>query len=190
MKALVTLALALALAAPAGAGVIHDESVNGDLGTNPAAPTALAFAVGGNTIIGRVNDSTSPTGDRDYITFTIANGQTLKGLNLLAFIPPNTAFAALNAGATSWVPSVATEGNFLSAIHVLSSQVGQDLMPFFVSDSQVSGSLSEPSLGPGQYCFLIQQASILTTTYSLEFVVDGQTLAPGMTWGAIKSLYQ
>jgi hypothetical protein len=189
---LATLALLLVLAAPAGAAVIHDESVDGDLSTDPNAPTALVFAVGGNTIIGTVANSNQlpPAGDRDFITFTIPAGQALTGLNLLAYSPDNLGFAAFNAGATGFIPSAATNGNFLAGIHPGGAHVGTDLMPLFVDESVTLNALPAPRLEPGTYTFIFQQTTNIVQSYSLEFVVDAETGAEAPTWGAIKSLYR
>lgn len=190
MKILATLGLFLALASSAGAAVIHDETVNGDLGTDPATPSALVFALGGNTIIGTVANSAAPGGDRDYITFTIPGGQLLVGLNLLAYSPDNLSFAAFNSGATSFIPSGATNGSFLAGIHPSGAHVGSDLMPLFVSSSVTTNSLPSPVLGPGTYCFMIQQTTNLVQSYSLEFVLDIATAAQPTTWGRIKTLFR
>ena len=84
MRRLATLLLVAVLASPAGAAVVHDESVNGDLSSNPAAPTALAFALGGNTITGTTSNLPANPGERDYITFTVGVGQKLVDWNLLS----------------------------------------------------------------------------------------------------------
>ena len=187
MNRLATLALIAVLAVPAHAGVIHNESVNGDLSTNAAVPTALAFALGGNTVIGTV---TTPADARDYITFTIPVGQALMHLNLLSYSPPGLAFAAFNAGVTSFVPSVATDPLFLSGIHVGGADFGADLMPLFVDRNVTSNALPGPMLGPGDYCFVIQQANTTVTSYQLEFVVESVVPTRSTTWGMIKSLYK
>lgn len=189
MKTLATIGLLLVLAVPAGAGVIHNEPVDGDLSSNADAPTPLVFAVGGNTIIGTVSGSGGV--DRDYITFAVPAAHRLTALNLLAYSPTNISFAALNAGATSFEPSIANEGQFMSGIHISGADLGTNLMFAFVANSQVSNSLPEPLLHPGQYSFVIQQVSVLTTSYSLEFVLESDPVPTlGTTWGAIKSLYQ
>ena len=68
MKTLAIVMLLAAIAVPASAGIVWNESINGDLSSSEAAPTAIAFGVGSNQILGAV--SGSPL-DRDFITFTI-----------------------------------------------------------------------------------------------------------------------
>jgi hypothetical protein len=190
MRVIATLVLTALLALPAGAAVVHDESVNGDLSSDPATPTALNFAIGSNTIIGTCGNVGTPPDIRDYITFAIEPGENLTHLNLLAYAPDNLGFCAFNSGVTSFIPSAATDLNFLCGIHPSGEHVGQNLMPLFVTESVTQNSLSEPVLPPGNYCFLIQQTSPLTTFYTLEFGVDRPVPATGETWGAIKRLYR
>jgi hypothetical protein len=169
--------------------VIHNEAVNGDLSTDPNAPTALVFPVGASTVTGTTGNTTGAV-DRDYITFTIPAGSMLVGLNLLALSPNNIAFTSFNAGATSYVPSATTAANFLAGIHITAAEVGTNLMPLYVSDSLTGNSLPTPDLGPGTYCFLIQQTSTILQSYSLEFVLSGPVPATDSTWGAVKALYR
>ncbi|MEO5618930.1 MAG: hypothetical protein ABIS67_14270 [Candidatus Eisenbacteria bacterium] len=190
MKTLATLVLLIALAAPAGAAVVHDEAVNGDLSSLAASPTALVFLPGGNTVIGTVRYSNNVAGDRDFITFTIAPGNVLIALNLLAYAPSFTSFAAFNAGATSYVPGIATDPNFLAGIHITGGLVGSNLMPEFDTNAVTSNSLAAPQLDPGTYSFVIQQTGTALQSYSLEFVVDGPVPSQSPSWGAIKSLYR
>ena len=190
MKSPATLALLLVLASPVSAAVIHNEAVNGDLSSLAAAPTALAFAPGGNTVIGTVRSSNNITGDRDFITFTIPAGNVLTGLNLLAYAPDFLAFCAFNAGATSFVPGVATNASFLAGIHIGAALVGSNLMTQFVGSSVTTNSLTAPQLNPGTYSFVIQQTGTALQSYSLEFVMDGPVPAESPTWGAIKALYR
>ena len=188
MKILATLSLLLALASPAGAAIIHDESVDGDLATDPSTPTPLAFTLGANTIIGTVSNPGTP--DRDFITFTIPAGRVLTALNLLVLTPDNLAFVAFNSGATSFIPGGATIGSFLAGIHIAGASVGSNLMPLFVSNSVTTNSLPAPLLGPGVYSFIIQQTSNIVQPYSLEFVLDTETPAQTSTWGTIKALFR
>jgi hypothetical protein len=179
--------LLVAVAVPASAATVHDEAVNGDLSTSEAAPTPLAFSVGGNTVIGTTGNVAGV--DRDFITFTLAPGHVLVGLNLLAFAPDNVAFAAFNTGTTSFVPGPLTAASFLAGIHPDASMIGTNLMTEFVCCSVTGNSLPLPELGPGDYCFVIQQTSPITTSYSLDFVVSGPVPTTPSTWGGIKALY-
>jgi hypothetical protein len=169
------LSLALAGGAAIG-GVVHDESIDGDLSSDPDAPTSLVFVLGASTVSGTVRQSNDPSGDRDFLTFTVGVGQRLAALNLLAYTPDNPGFAAFNAGPTGYIPDSSTNGNFLSGILPETSQVGTDLLPSFVSDAVTTNSLSSPWLGAGTYTFVIQQTTNVEQAYSLEFVI---TPAPG-----------
>jgi hypothetical protein len=187
MKTLAIVMLLAAIAVPASAAVVWNESINGDLSSSEAAPTAISFGVGSNQILGTV--SGSPL-DRDYITFTIGAGQTLSHLNLIAFSPDNLAFSAFNSGSTSFIPSGATNGLFLSGIHMSAADAGQDLMPFYDTRNVTTNSLPGPSLGPGTYCWMIQQTSPILQSYTVEFVIDGALRTDPQTWGMIKALYR
>ncbi len=167
-----TIMLSLALSAGcAGAGITYDESIDGDLSSDPNAPTALAFELGANTVSGTVTLSNQPGGDRDYITFTVGAGQRLSALILRAYAPDDLGFASFNAGTTSFIPDASTDANFLSGILPGASQVGTDLMPAFVSSAVTTNSLVNPWLDAGDYTFLIQQTSPAVQAYTLEFVI-------------------
>lgn len=191
MRRLATLLLVAVLASPAGAAVVHDESGDGDLSSDPAAPTPLVFAVGGNTVIGTTSNLPENPGERDYITFTISVGQKLTALNLLAYAPDNLSFAAFNAGNTSFIPSGATDASFLAGIHVAPADLGNDLMPNFVISAVTTNSLPAAELGPGTYCFMIQQTDAIIQSYSLEFViVEDGVQNESSSWGRIKALFR
>jgi hypothetical protein len=189
MKICAIVLLLVALAAPVSAVILHDEAIDGDLATDPNTPTPLAFIIGGNTIAGTTGNTTG-TVDRDYITFTIPPDHKLVALNLHLLAPDNIAFASFNAGTTSFIPNVANSPLFLAGIHVASAHVGTDLMPEFVCCSVTTNSLPAPELGPGDYCFLIQQTSPILQSYTLEFVIGGPVGVEDKTWGVIKALYR
>jgi hypothetical protein len=188
MKICFCLLLLLGLATSVSAAVIWDESVNGELSTNPAAPTPITFAVGSNIINGNVGNVNAKT--RDYITFTVPAAHTVTSLNLLVYDQDNLGFAALNAGTTSIIPSNPTINFWMSGIHVAQTDVSFDLMDLFVNRSVTTESLPESELGPGDYCFIIQQTSPLIVNYSLEWVMTGPVSTEASTWGSIKALYR
>jgi len=191
MKILATLALSVVLALPAAAGVVHNEATDGDLSSDPNNPTAVTFTPGSNLIInGSVINSGSPADTRDYITFSIGAGQKLVHLYFNVFSPSNLAFAAFNAGTVSFIPNATTDPSFLSGIHVQGSDAGTDILPRFVDRPVTTNALPASELGPGAYCFEIQQTSAILTTYELNFVVDDGTPTRATTWGKIRSLYR
>jgi len=187
MKLCALVLLFLALAVPVSANN-HNEAVDGDLSTDPNAPTPLVLTVGSNVVAGTTGNS--GVVDRDYVTFNIPPGFALTGLNLLAFAPNNLAFASFNTGTTSFVPSGATALLFLAGIHIDGSMLGTNLMPVFVSTSVTGNSLPSPMLGPGDYTFLIQQTSPITQVYTLDFILEGTVSTSSTTWGGIKALYR
>ena len=190
MRLLATLALSVVLAFPVRAAIVHDEAADGDLSSDPASPTALVFAMGGNTILGTMGNLGSPPDVRDYITFTVPPNAMLMALNLLSYSPSNIGFAAFNAGTTSFIPGIDTDPLFLSGIHVSGSDVGTNLMEAFVTRNVTTFGLPGPFLPPGDYCFLIQQTNAITTTYGLEFVLQAGVPARPSTWGVIKRMYR
>jgi hypothetical protein len=172
---IVLVALAWCLAAPAQAVTIWNEAVDGDLSSLAAAPTAVAFVVGSNVITGVMGGADA----RDYITFTLAPGQALVALNLLLYTntsggPGNRGWHSINAGATSFVPSVTTAGLFLGGDH-LDPPSGVDLLPNLAAAPLAGTGFTIP-LGPGSYSYLAQQTSAVTN-YSLEFVVTPEPSA-------------
>src|SRR5262245_5721441 len=137
--------LALApLASPAGAATLWNESVDGDISSNVAAPTPFVFALGSNTIVGAVSNLAVNPGERDVITFTIPAGRKLSALNLVAYSPDNLSFLSFNAGPTSFVPSAATNGSFLSGIHASAADIGSNLLLAFDNLSVTVNSLPAP----------------------------------------------
>jgi len=158
----------------ASAATIWDEALNGDLSSDPAAPTAVTFTPGSITVTGNVN---SDTDIRDYFTFTLAADQTLNAITLLAY-DGNIGFTAINAGATSVIPTLETVLDFLGGAHTNPTQVGKPLLPLLAS-GVVAGTGFTTPLGPGTYTYLMQQTSGPLTSYTLEFQV---VPAPAAVW--------
>lgn len=171
--------LAVCLAAfAAHADVTWDEFADGDLSTDPDAPTPLTFGLGGNMLIGSVQ---SPDDTRDYITFTIPQGMALAALRQHQWQDLDTGgegdigFHALNEGSTSFIPGQDTIAFFLGAAHMAQVPQGTDLLPELALTDFGNIGFSIP-LGPGTYSYLVQQTGVENTGYTLEFVV---TPAPG-----------
>jgi hypothetical protein len=171
---LLSLLSSAALSGVASAATIWTESVDGDLSSNAAAPTAVTFAMGSNVITGSVFTGTD---SRDYITFTVQPGQALSALILLMYDDPdtgaandgNTGYQAIILGSTSLVPTAENSLSFLGGSHV-APPIGTDFLPIMGSGSIAGSGFSGP-LGPGTYSYHIQQTGPQVTAYSLDFVV-------------------
>ena len=187
MKTLLAALVITALATPAYAVVIHDEGGAGDLSSDPLNPTPVAFAVGSNTIIGSV---VAPSDVRDYITFTIPSDMVVTQINLLQYVPGDRGYSSINAGTTSLIPAGGNVASFLSGVHVDDVDEGTDLLEKFTDESIIPNSLSVAELGPGEYCFLIQQTGPTLTEYTLEFVTEVPVQIEASTWGRMKSLFR
>ena len=151
----------------------HDESIDGDLSTDPNNPTALTFSQGSNVISGTVQ---APGDTRDYLTFTIAADQALPRLLLLNYTDVSSGgggdrgFQAIIAGSKSFIPSGGTIGSFLAGAHLDPLPAGTDILPTLATAPQGGTGFSVP-LGPGTYTYHVQQTGAELTAYSLEFVV-------------------
>jgi len=169
------LLLGVALLPSSGSALpVWTESADGDLSSVADAPTAIALAVGANTIAGSVSAGAADT--RDFITFTIGAGQQLSGLLLQQWEdgtvggPANTGFHAINLGASSFVPGPATIGSFLGAAHIDFLPAGTDLLPGLGAGGLGATGFLGP-LGPGTYSYVIQQTGSQLNLYALDFIV-------------------
>lgn len=175
MKRLIFKGLPLCLflfALQASAVTIHDEAANGDLSSDPLAPTPLSFGLGDNDVSGTIQ---TPADTRDYFTFNIAPGQSLNSITLVNYFdvlgnPTDTGFAGIIAGTSSFAPSRTTVGDFLGTNHVIPAQIGTDILDA-LQGAPFGGQGFTAPLGPGDYTFLIQQTGPELTGYDLTFAV-------------------
>jgi hypothetical protein len=153
-------------AAIASHAAVWDESLAGDLSNNRLAPTALAFAIGANQVLGSVGDAGSGV-DRDYFKFTVPPGALLTSLKLLGntSVSGGASFLALQAGPqiTVTTSGVGVE-NLLGFTHYTTDLIGTDILPLVVFNN-FSGAL--PS---GAYSVWVQDTGGLVD-YGLEFGV-------------------
>jgi hypothetical protein len=184
----IVISIALVSAAPVHATIVWNESVNGDLSNDAAAPTPMVFSVGANTIQGTVINIDDRA--RDYVSFTVQPGHVLTAINLLEYSADDIGFVAINDGLTSYIPDYSTEAYFKGGAHIVEPDVGSNLLDLFVTRSVTSNSLTSPELGPGDYSFLLQQTDPVVTSYALEFVVSAPLKTENATWGSIKALYR
>ncbi len=155
------------------AATAWDENLDGELSSDPLAPTSVIFADGVNTVSGSV---TSLNDVRDYLTFTIPTGHQLVGILLQSYMdldtggPGNRGFYAISDGATSAIPGGTTSGSFLGGAHLDPLAPGTDLLALLATDSLTGTGVSAP-LGAGEYTFLVQQTGPQLTGYQLDFIV-------------------
>lgn len=163
----------------ASAQLSYSEGTSGDLSSNGASPTALAFSLGTNTVTGAVN-STSDA--RDYIKFTVPAGQRLSGLRLASWTGGNRGFHAIISGSTMADPSAANQASLLGGDHIDPADSGLEqlaaLSNGMTKDGIAAGSGFTPPLGPGTYTYDIQQTSG-SSGYQLEFVISAAPTVPG-----------
>ncbi len=161
---------------PASYALDYDESVDGDLSTDPLNPTVVALDVGVNNISGSVS---SPDDTRDYFTFSIAAGQELTGLFLLEYTDlatggdGNRGFIHLDDGTQSVVPSPTTTLDFLGGAHldrVAFPSAGDNVLQALAAAPQGGVGFTAP-LGPGDYTINVQQTGPPLTGYSLALNV-------------------
>ena len=150
-----------------------DESVNGDLSSDPAAPTAVVFSTDTNRVTGTVRNADDV---RDYWTFTIAPGQLLTAVILDNYQDVNSGdagnrgFHSINAGPTSFIPGTDPNDSFLGGDHLDATSIGTNLLLDLESGGLAGTGFTIP-LGPGTYSYLVQQTGPEHTAYTLDFVV-------------------
>ena len=86
------------------AGVIYNETVNGDFANSGLTPTGgLVAAAGSNQILGTTGNTGTP--DRDYFTVTIPTGLQLNAITVLpGTTAGNVSFIGVQAGNQGTLP--------------------------------------------------------------------------------------
>jgi hypothetical protein len=181
------LLLPLTWQAAAEATVIWNQSVNGALSENPAAPNGFTLATGTNSIIAVVGGGgTGESGiDQNWVNINIPTGLQLSQIVLAAYSSTDLqGFFGVAPGTTfpGGEGAVNTPATYLGYTHFGTSVtngsqpavdlVGVNVLPIMgnnVLDSQGSQGFAPP-LASGSYTFLIQQLGA-TTNYQFDFDV-------------------
>ena len=156
---------------------VFDDSVNGNASNNGAAPTAVDFSLGSNTIAGTVSNNAAVDNNRNFYTFTIDEGQELAAINVLdvsvtdaAGAPStNPGFFALVEGSTAETPASGFD-NLGGALFSPTLDFGTDLLSL-ISAGGISGGSGFEEIGPGEYTFVIQQTGTEISNFLVDFVV-------------------
>lgn len=153
--------------------IVHDEAVDGDASTDPAAPTVLALSAGPNRVEGSVQ---SLDDTFDFFTFTLSTGQALTGILLQRYEdlpgggPGDLGFHAIRAGSTGLIPDFSNTGDFLGGNHLGPAPAGTDVLPGLAA-ATLSGTGFTVPLGPGTYTYHVQQTGPELTGYTLDLIV-------------------
>jgi hypothetical protein len=182
-------ALAISLG-PLPASTLWNESINGDLSNNQAAPNAFTLGNGANSVIGNVG----PGDSQDWIALTVPAGFTLSSVVLAAYTSADVqGFTGFQIG-NSFVGSPFVAGSYAGYSHYgtgaqngplpPTNLIGQNLIPIMADNtpggtSPGAAGFAQP-LGAGTYTFLIQQLGGSTAyqfNYNLTPVPEPAMLA-------------
>jgi hypothetical protein len=157
--------IAAAFAHSAAAVTIWDESVNGDLSGDPAAPTVLAIGLGTNSITGTAD------ADQDFFTITVPDGANFTQLLLTSFeSTDDLAFLAIQSG--PMITDLTVPDNLLGWLHTSAAFVGSDILDdLALSDSAGAIGFTVP-LGPGTYTLVMQQTNPGLVAYGFDLIIE------------------
>jgi hypothetical protein len=153
----------------------YDESVLGDLSSDPASPTPFTLALGTNSILGTVG-SGAGADSFDAVSITVPAEMSLVAfVNSVYFGSDNQDFIGFHSGA-SFAGSPFTSSNYMGLAHfgtsatnagvgnppgAPTSTVGLDLLPVMNSEGLAVGASGFASpLGPGTYTFVIGELTV------------------------------
>ena len=166
----------------AAADLMWDEAIDGDLSSDYLSPTQL-FTKGVNnhvifTTIGQAENGGDQ--DREYFTFTVAEGYELVSIVLDGFETSpetNLGFIGIAAGSVFTTPPDAPDPTQLLGYYLPGvSDVGSDILQAM---GQGGGSQGfSGALGAGSYSFWAQETGPSTDNWNLNFIVT-EVPAPG-----------
>jgi hypothetical protein len=150
--------------------VLWNETNQGDLSNNQAAPNQFTVGPGVHSVIGSVTNNVG-LDPRDFLTLTIPTDRALTSMTLVTYVSADAlGFAGVQAG-TSFVGSLTDPANYLGYSHFGpgNSTVGVDILPLM---GQGAGSQGfTPPLPAGSYTFVLQQTGTALTEYRFDFGV-------------------
>jgi hypothetical protein len=161
---------ALALTSSLASADVFDESLLGDFSNDRFAPTFLDFQQGTNTVLNTVfNSNNQSSGDRDYYTFTLVEGEAIDAVTVISSTNLNdgrdsTTFFGFAFGNVFDFDPDAQQGPGLAGFVLTNSfGIGRNVLP------DISGGLD--LLGPGDYTIWSQQTGPDPTRVQVEFNV-------------------
>jgi hypothetical protein len=175
LRSTVLLASAFLYAAAAHGDTVYNESVSGDLLNSGLTPTLLTVSPGLNDVFGTTGKSSTGIIDRDYFTFVVPEGMDLTAITVL----PGTetlgtlgeSFIGIEAGSQVTVSPTAIDATgLLGWDHYGADDIGINILPE-MGTSGLGSTGFTGWLPSGQYSFWVQEASVGTVPYGLEFTV-------------------
>jgi hypothetical protein len=155
------------LCGAAGASIVHDEALHGDLSNDGLAPTRLAVQTGINTLVGGTG-----AGDRDYLFLDVPAGSRFEALYVRTGTTVRGAgsFIGVHAGNVFPVPPDATSAAGLLGWRLYArSDVDTDILPLMGAAGDGASGFTPP-LPAGAYAFWIQELG-QATTYRFDFEI-------------------
>jgi hypothetical protein len=149
-----------------------NEAIQGELSSNPLAPSTLTLDLGSNSVIGSFN----PQGvyDPDYLTVIVPTGTQLSGLLYGSNFVINDArsFIGVDIGTTvDLTPTPTSQFGLHGYAHIpIGSSVGTDFLPE-IGNGFGSQGFTGP-LAAGTYTFWMQETSGALGTYAWDFVIN------------------
>jgi len=171
--------LLASLTVPTFAGVVYDESVNGNFSSSGLSPTPVVLALGSNQILG-TNGSAATGGVRDYLTFMVPAFTRLSTITMLNTTVGDIGFIGLQAGSQITLPpNTATAAGLLGWLHYTPANKNTDILPGMSVPANGSSGFSPP-LAPGAYSLWIQDSS--TGTFNYGFALQFDAVPEPATW--------
>lgn len=163
--------LAFGSLASAGAVVIWDDAIDGDLSDDRFNPNVFNLGNGVSSVISETvfSNFPQPDGDRDYFTVVIGAGQSITSIVMSESFNPAGGFDAVGFIALQFGPIVTVDpaapnpAPLAGFVIGTADLIGTDILGL------LSGGLSE--LGAGEYAFWVQQTGEDLTRIRLDFTV-------------------
>lgn len=151
----------------------HNETDDGDMSGDEAAPTSASLVIGGNTISGNMGP-----GDLDFVTFTVPAGHQLSQMNLQAYsgVSIRSLAAIVNGTELGVEPDSAQQSDLLGYYLIDSASVGTDILPAMGEGFGAQGFT--PPLPAGDYTMWFQENATPNVDYAVELIIEEAMVTP------------